>query len=290
LVAIRSPSVVYTGGKYHVFATVVNSAGSANMQHIQFADWANASSATVDFFDNYSGFTGSRSQPQVFYFTAKKTWYLITQSGAPAYSTNADLSQTAAWTKPATFFSGTPTVVTQNAGSGGIGWTDFWIICDGSTCYMFFTNQKGYLFRSQTTASNFPSGFGDPVVVMQSSYLVEGGRIYKVNGAGQFLMLIEGTGSGGRYIGAWSATALDGKWTALAETEANPFAGAANTTFSGTKWTKDVGHGELIRSTTDETMTVDNCNMRYLYAGRDPYTSATAALYPWKLGLLVRSK
>jgi endo-1,4-beta-xylanase len=206
---------------------------------------------------------------------------------------------TANWTAPTNFYASTPTIVTQNAGSGGIGWTDFWIICDATNCFMFFTNQKGYLFRSQTSAANFPSGFGDPVVVMQSSYLVQGGRIYKVSGGSiAYLMLIEGTGSGGAYIGAWSATALDGKWTALAETEANPFAHATSTasgsggniTFAGTVWTWDVGHGELVRSTYDETMTVDNCNMRYLYAGKDHFAAAKAEPYPWKLGLLVRSK
>jgi hypothetical protein len=124
----------------------------------------------------------------------------------------------------------------------------------------------------------------------QNSYLREGGRIYKVKGTNTYLMTIEGYGSGGRYIGAWSATALDGSWTPLAETEANPFAGSGNAAYVGTKWTKDVSHGELIRDTYDETMTIDNCNMRYLYAGKDPYSTAKAEPYPWKLGLLVRSK
>ena len=103
----------------------------------------------------------------------------------------------------------------------------------------------------------------------------------------------KGKGSGGRYIGAWSATAIDAaydSWKPLADTEANPFAGAKNATYVKVTWTKDVGHGELIRSGHDETMTVDNCNMRYLYAGRDPYSTVSTALLPWKLGLLVRSK
>jgi len=288
LVGIKAPTIVLYNSRYHVFATVVNTAGSLTMQYASFADWSTMGSATVDFLDNNAGFAGGRSQPQVFNLKAKNTWYLITQSGAPAYSTNADITDTAAWTKPTNFFASTPAIVTQNAGTDGIGWTDFWVICDNTNCHMFFTNQKGYLFRSQTAIGSFPSGFSTPVIVMQSSYLVEGARVYKVNSS--YLMLVEGTGSGGRYIGAWTATALDGKWTPAAETEANPFAGAINATFSGTKWTRDIGHGELIRSSYDETMTIDNCNMRYLFAGKDPFATAKAEPYPWKLGLLVRSQ
>jgi endo-1,4-beta-xylanase len=292
LVAIKAPSVVFYDGKYHVFATIIDSTGAATLEHVQFADWPNASSATVDYLDNNPGFKGAYSQPQIFYLKAKGTWYLITQSNGPAYSTNADLAQTAAWTKPVSFYGSTPAVVTQNAG-GGIGWTDFWVICDGGNCYLFFTNQKGYLFRAQTSAGSFPNGFGDPVVVMQSSYVYEGSRVYKVSGGtSPYLMLVEGTGGNNlRYIGAWTATTLDGKWTALAEKNDTPFAASlVNVSYVKITWTKDVSHGELVRSGYDETMTVDNCNMRYLYAGRDPYSTVSTALLPWKLGLLVRSK
>jgi endo-1,4-beta-xylanase len=187
-----------------------------------------------------------------------------------------------------------PSIVTKNAGSGGIGWTDFWIICDTTNCYMFFTNTLGYVFRAQTSVGNFPSGFGEPVLAMpQNSYLREGGRVYKVkSGDIKYVMTIEGYGSGGRYLGAWSASTLDGSWSPLADAEANPFASAnkGNTTFAGSQWTKDVSHGEWIRDSYDETMTVDNCNMRYLYAGKDPFATAKAEPYPWRLGLLVRSK
>jgi endo-1,4-beta-xylanase len=290
LVGIKAPSVVRYNDRYHVFATVADAAGKLNLQYASFADWVNAPAATVDFLDNNPGFTGQHSQPQIFYFAPKQTWYLISQASGPTYSTNPDLTMARGWTAPAAFYSSTPTIVTQNAG-GGIGWTDFWIICDSANCHMFFTNQLGYVFRSQTAIGNFPNGFGDPVLAMkQSSYLREGSRIYKVKGASTYLLTIEGYGSGGRYIGAWSATALDGTWTALAETEANPFAGAGNSTYVGTKWTKDISHGELVRDGYDETMTIDNCNMRYLYTGKDPYSTAKAEPYPWRVGLLVRSK
>jgi endo-1,4-beta-xylanase len=293
LVGIKSPSVVRFEDKYHVFATVVDEAGKFSMQYAKFSDWQNMPSATVDFLDNNPGFSGQQYQPQVFYFSPKKTWYLISQASGPFYSTNADITQARDWSAPKAFYSSTPSIVTKNAGSGGIGWTDFWIICDSTNCHMFFTNTLGYVFRSQTSVGNFPNGFGEPVLAMpQNSYLREGGRIYKIKGADKYVMTIEGYGSGGRYIGVWSATALDGSWSPMAETESNPFASAnrGNVTFAGAQWTKDAGHGELVRDSYDETMTIDNCNMRYLYAGKDPFSSAKTEPYPWRLGLLVRSK
>jgi endo-1,4-beta-xylanase len=294
LAGIRAPTVVFYSGRYHVYATIWDTAQKANIQHASFVDWANASSATVDFLDNNAAFGAGRSQPQLFYFAAKSTWYLISQSGGPGYSTNSDPGQALKWSKTTNFYASTPKIVTDNAGSGGVGWTDFWVICDSANCHLFFTNTLGYLFRAQTTVGNFPNGFGDPVKLTQNSALLDGSRVYKVKGSTKYLLLVEGNGSGGRYIGAWSADALDGdwtKWTALANTEANSFAGHANITFAGTIWTWDVSTGELIRDTYDETMTIDPCNMRYFYAGKDHFAATKPdALMPWKLGLLVRSK
>ncbi|KAF7355989.1 Alpha-L-arabinofuranosidase C protein [Mycena venus] len=50
-----------------------------------------------------------------------------------------------------------------------------------------------------------------------------------------------------------------------AATTTNPFARAANVAFTGTPWTKDISHGEMIRTNVDQTMTNSPCNIRYLY-------------------------
>jgi endo-1,4-beta-xylanase len=291
-VAIKDPTVVLYNGKYSLYTTVVDTTGNMNMTYTAFVAFATSGSATTYYMDYTAGFSGSRYSPQLFYLSAQKKWYLITQSGGPSYSTAADPSQPTTWTKPATFFASTPSIVTQNAGSGGIGWADFRVICDGTNCHMFFTNQNGSLFRSQTSVANFPGGFGTPVVVMKganANSLYASAQVYKVKGTSKYLLLAEAIGTAGRYVRAWTGDALDGTWTALADTESNPFAGASNVTFSGTKWTADISHGEIVRNGYDETLTIDPCNMQYFFQGRDPYSTASTALLPWKLGLLTKT-
>jgi endo-1,4-beta-xylanase len=292
LKGIKSPTVVSYNNKYHLYATVVDSKGKSTLQYISFGDWPASGSATVYFLDNNASFSGSYAAPHLFYFTSQKKWYLISQSNGPYYSTTSDPGQPSGWSKPATMFSSTPSIVTQNAGSG-VGWSDFWVICDGSNCHLFFGNENGVIFRSQTSTGSFPSGFGTPVIVMQNSTsgstLFGGVSVYKLKGSTKFLLLVESVGSNGHYFRSWTADKLDGTWTSLAETETTPFAGASNVSFSSSKWTKDFGSGEAVRSSYDETMTLDPCNVRYVYQGHDPYTSATGNSTPWKLGLLSRT-
>jgi endo-1,4-beta-xylanase len=206
------------------------------------------------------------------------------------------VSNPAGWTAPQSFFATQPAVVTQNAGTGG-GWLDFKVICDQANCYMFFSDDNGTFYRSQTTVSAFPGGFGNTVVAMKdpnAGSLFEASNVYYMKGTGQYLALVEAFDAASmyhRYYRSWTASSLDGTWSPLQATFQAPFASTANITFAGTKWTDDISHGEMIRDGYDQTLTIDTCHLQYLYQGTDPSAPNDAGYngIPWQLGLLTKT-
>ncbi|MGC4092636.1 MAG: non-reducing end alpha-L-arabinofuranosidase family hydrolase [Polyangiaceae bacterium] len=288
LASIKDPTVVYYNGRWHIYATVFNTTnGLYNMVYLNFTDWAQAGSASQYYMDQTTGFKYYHCAPQLFYFSPQNLWYLVYQSQPPSYSTSSDPSNPASWTSPKYFIATEPAIVTQNKGSGT--WIDFWVICDDTNCHLFFSDDNGHLYRSRTTKASFPSGFGDPVIVMTDTLpnLFEASNVYKIKGTNKYLLLVEAIAQG-RYFRSWTADSLDGTWTPLAATYANPFAGLNNVTFTGTKWANGISHGELVRDGYDETLTIDTCNMQFLYQGMAADAS-TYNLNPYRLGLLTKT-
>jgi hypothetical protein len=288
LVSIKDPSVVFFNGRWYVYATTANTAGAWSMVYLSFADWAEAATAKPYYLDANPNLRGYHCAPQVFYFRPQQKWYLIFQSQQPQYSTADDLSRPETWSRPQDFFSGKPASVVGT-------WIDYWVICDETHAYLFFTNDAGRFYRSRTSLSAFPTGFSEPVVVMQdpdAARLFEAGHIYRLKGTSQYLALIEAMGpEGRRYFRAFVANQLDGAWTPAlnASSWERPFAGTSNVTFEGASvgWTRDVSHGELLRDGYDETLTVDPCNLQLLYQGFDPARNTTDySQLPWQLALL----
>jgi endo-1,4-beta-xylanase len=295
VVAIKDPSVVYYNGKWHVFVSTVDATGNYSIAYIGFTDWSQPDAGTFYYLDQNPTFFGYHAAPQVFYFAPQNKWYLIYQSGPPQYSTNTDVGNPAGWTEPTSFFASEPDVVTQNQGATG-GWLDFWVICDSASCFLFFSDDNGHWYRSQTTLADFPNGFANTVIVMQDSIpsrLFEASNVYLMKDTGKYLALVEGydaTSGQHRYFRSWTADALDGTWTPLQATFNAPFASTRDVTFSGAPWTADISHGEMIRAGYDQTLAIDTCNLQYLYQGFDP--AAPTNPYngiPWRLGLLTKT-
>jgi endo-1,4-beta-xylanase len=292
LVAVKDPSVVFFNNKWHVYASSVSTAGAYSLVYTSFSDWSEASTAPLYYMDQTTGFGGYVAAPQVFHFRPRNKWYLLYQAGPPMYSTADDPGDPSAWTPPAPFFATQPALVAQNGG----GWLDFWVICNDSHCYLFFTDNHGRWYRSKTSIDQFPSGFGDPVVVMQDANagrLFEASNVYKMNGTNRYLAVIEAfdqTSAGRRYFRSWIADSLEGPWLPWQASGSYPFAGERNATFDVAAWTKDISHGEAIRAGYDETLAIDPCHLRYLYQGADPMADSGGDYnrIPWQLGLLTQ--
>jgi hypothetical protein len=293
IAGIKDPSIIHYNNVYHVFASTAQDAGY-NLVYFNFTDISKAGAAPFYYLDQSAIGTGYRAAPEVFYFEPQKLWYLIYQDGNAAYSTNKDISNPAGWTAPKHFYSGTPKLIEDNLLIPQQGyWVDMFVICDDANCHLFSSDDNGRLYRSQTPVSKFPEGMSDPVIAMSEPVkgdLFEASLVYNV-GPSTYLLLVECIGAapssagGVRYFRSWTASSIAGPWTPLAATEANPFLGASNVEFKGTKWTTSLSHGEIVRTEVNQRLKVTPCGMKFLYQGIDPNASASYNALPWKLGM-----
>ncbi|MEU7859320.1 non-reducing end alpha-L-arabinofuranosidase family hydrolase [Nonomuraea sp. NPDC049141] len=287
--AIKDFSVIRYNNQWHVYATNATGNGWGLLQ-FSFSDWPQAASAPYAYLDQSPMGPGYRAAPQVFYFAPQNLWYMVYQTGPPTYSTSSDPTNPRSWSAPRTFIASEPPIVTQNKGNGT--WIDFWTICDTANCYLFFSDDNGHLYRAQTSLANFPNGFGNTQIVLSDSQfaLFEASNVYKIVGENRYLLIVEAIGSTGRrYFRSWTSPSLTGSWTPLAATESEPFAGRNNVTFPGGGWTQDISHGELVRASNDQTLTINPCKLQYVYQGMDPGAGGDYGRLPWRMGLLTQT-
>jgi hypothetical protein len=291
LVSIKDPSVVKEDGKYYVYATTADTNGGWSLTSFGgFTDWSQAGQAPQTHLSTTAVGGGYRAAPQVFYFEPKNQWYLLYQTGLPSFSTLTHPSQPQSASAPKNFMANHGIA---DANSSYI--LDYWVICDDVNCYLFFNNDKQEFYRAQTTVANFPNGFGNVQMFMKgtSQSLFEATNVYKVGDSGQYMLIIEGIGTNGvRYFRSWTSNKLNAnfnEWTPLADTQSNPFAGAANVTFPNGTWTADISHGEMVRVDSNQTMEIDPCSMQYLYQGRNPNSGGEYSQLPYRLGLLTNT-
>ncbi|MEU4449633.1 non-reducing end alpha-L-arabinofuranosidase family hydrolase, partial [Actinosynnema sp. NPDC023926] len=291
IVSIKDYTVVRHNNQWQVYATTASRSGGWSLVHFAFPDWPQAANATHTFLDTASAVgPGYKAAPHLFYFAPQNLWYLVYQTGLPSYSTSSDPSNPRSWSAPRNFMSAMPDIVRNNIGNGH--WLDFWVICDAVNCHLFSSDDNGHIYRAQTSVGNFPNGFGNTVIALQDSNrnnLFEGSAVYKVGSGNQYLLLQEAIGANGRYYKSFTSNRIEGPWTPHATSESNPFAGIANSTFPGGRWTRDISHGELLRSGNDQTLPISPCKLQFLYQGLDPNAGGDYSQLPYRMGLLTQT-
>ncbi|MCX5677420.1 MAG: non-reducing end alpha-L-arabinofuranosidase family hydrolase [Planctomycetota bacterium] len=289
-VSVKDPTVVFAEGRWHVFMTVRCEQPPVTMEYVAFSRWEEADKAprhVLAWYDRYF------CAPQVFYFRPHKKWYLIYQVGQPTrklqlqpgYATNGNIGDPKSWSPGKLFF--------PEADPKGVSrWIDFWIICDEKRAYLFFTSNNGNMWRMWTPIEKFPEGFDHCELALKAD-IFEAAHTYRLAGQGKYLTVVEAQGKEGRrYYKAYTADRLDGAWQPLADTEDRPFAGAVNVRQPDPPWADNISHGELLRAGSDETLTVDPANLKFLIQGVSNSAKGNKGYggIPWRLGLLTLEK
>jgi hypothetical protein len=268
--AVKDPTIVFSGGRYHMFYTGANASGGWQMLY--------SSATTLEGFRTAAHTFLSRigesyfAAPQVFFFEPHGLWYLIYQDGTfgAAYATTPNIADPNSWSGP------------RSLGvSGNLGW-DYYVICDNASCYMYNTPSDGSrrIYVRRTAIGNFPTGWSAPSVAITDTF--EGTNVYRSLADGQYYLVVEDL-LDNRYYELWRSSSAGGPWTKVAE----KWASRLNLVYNAGQWTTSVSHGEFIRAGANQRLEINDINrVDFLIQGTTQLSCCPYQQIPWDLGII----
>ena len=159
-VAVKDPSIVFFEGMWHVFYTA-RSKKEYTTGYVSAKQIADLQSAPRYELAMIRGKSRYGCAPQVFYYEPHRKWYLIFQSRdsnyQPAFSTTTSISKPETWSEPK------PLLRKDSPKK----WIDFWIICDKTTAYLFYTEAHDRVIVRSTSLTKFPHDWSEGREVLE---------------------------------------------------------------------------------------------------------------------------
>jgi hypothetical protein len=268
--AVKDPTIVFSGGRYHMFYTGANASGGWQMLYSSATTLEGFRTATHTFLSRIG--EGYFAAPEVFFFEPHGLWYLIYQDGTfgAAYATSTNIADPNSWSGPKAL-----------GISGNLGW-DYYVICDAAFCYMYNTPSDGSrrIFMRRTALGNFPTGWSAPSVALTDTF--EGLNVYRSLDDGQYYLVVEDL-LDNRYYELWRSSSAGGPWTKVAE----KWAWHGNLVYNADRWTTSVSHGEFIRAGINQRLEINDIDrVDFLIQGTTQLSCCPYQQIPWDLGVI----
>jgi hypothetical protein len=140
-VALKDFSDVVYNNQHLVYMSTVNSSGNYGVGMMTpFADWSQMAAAT-------QSSTGGGAAPTLIYFTPKNIWVLMFEWGSCSFSylTSTDPTNPNGWSPDNCLYEGSS--------------IDETVLCNSTTCYLFFADDNGSIYRASMPIGDFRANF-----------------------------------------------------------------------------------------------------------------------------------